>query len=254
MLLAVVPPSDIALVAVLQSTISIPVPTLKLPIKSKSSAEIVNCVLVVVKILVDAIVKVLELPVSNVDKAFVVIPSLNMIPAAAFTMSLALEWNVDAVVAKVTVRAARVACNVNVATVSVLLSVIPDTVIDPDCVLPIVKPPVVVIFPSSASLIAILKGVAPRPMVCDATDPYIFTTAVPAVNDPKRSTSYAVMVTALLLLVNILLACIVNTPALAAAALLSESLLITIAPVPVDVKEPWILIPFVANNISAAKA
>ena len=167
MLLAVVPPSDIALVAVLQSTISIPVPTLKLPIKFKSSAEIVNCVLVVVNVLVDAIVKVLELPVSNVDKAFVVIPSLNMIPAAAFTMSLALEWNVDAVVAKVTV----LACNVNVATVPELLSVIPDTVIDPDCVLPIVKPPVVVIFPSSASLIAILKGVAPRPMVWVALEP-----------------------------------------------------------------------------------
>ena len=144
-------PSPIVLPAVLQSSVNTADPVVSdVPEITKSSAEIVNNWSVVERAFVLANVNE-PAPASSTERTDLVVTlSAALMPDPACTMMPLL--NTDAVPENVTVFVAFVAFSVNVAIESLLLSLTPPTVMLPDVDEPIVKPPVVVNRPSSASL------------------------------------------------------------------------------------------------------
>jgi hypothetical protein len=90
----------------------------------------------------------------------------------------------------------------------------------------------------AACNLAAVPQAAPSPIVCDASAPWIVMLCVPAVSDPAKSMSHAVIVTAPLLLITVFVAATVNVPS---EPVLSQSALIT-NPLPA-------LTPFISDAI-----
>ena len=110
----------------------------------------------------------LESPSRLIAPPISVVATLMLTPFPPCTTMPLL--NTDAVVSNVTIAAALVATRVRIPSVSLLLSVTPSTMILPDVELPI-DILAVAIRPISSSVICMLPGVPPIPMVWPVLDP-----------------------------------------------------------------------------------
>ena len=86
------------------------------------------------------------------------------------------------------------------------------TVMLPLCVEATLNPSLPVVLCNSAAVIWRFAAVEPMPMVCATSAPWMLNTAVPEVREPWKSTSHAVTVTSLFVLVTVFDVSMVSVP------------------------------------------